>query len=285
MASISYLNGEFQPLDQARISVLDRGFLFGDGVYEVIPVYAGQPLRLAQHLARLDTSLAEVRIPNPMHTSQWESLCRELIDKNGGGDLSFYLQVTRGVAPQREHAFPARVVPGIFAMTTPLLVPPSLDQVQGIAAITLPDNRWTRCNIKAIALLPNVLLKQAALDSGAVDAILLRDGLVTEAAAANVFLVKDGELYTPPKGQLLLAGITRDLIIELAARHGVACHQQALAEASLRAADEIWITSSTREIVPVTMLDAAMVGDGQIGPVWRHMMEMYQRCRSGSSDD
>ncbi len=281
MSSIAYLNGEFQPLEETRISVLDRGFLFGDGVYEVIPVYAGRPLRMAEHLSRLGASLAQVQIPDPLSAAQWGSLFHELITKNGGGDLSLYIQVTRGVAPERDHAFPAEVVPGIFLMVSPLSLPLSPDEVEGIAAITLQDNRWSRCNIKTIALLPNILAKQAALDSGALDAILLRDGQVTEATAANVFVVKDEAMYTPPKDQFILAGITRDLIVELAARDGPACHEQAIPEALLRDADEIWITSSTREILPVIELDGVKVGDGWIGPVWRDMMAKLQQYKSG----
>ena len=280
MSSIAYLNGNFQPLEDTRVSVLDRGFLFGDGVYEVIPVYEGRPLRLSEHLARLDNSLAAIHIPNPLAESEWSDLFDALIARNGGGNLSLYLQVTRGSAAKRDHAFSSGV-PSIFLMASQLAAPPKIDQVEGIVAITLPDNRWSRCNIKAIALLPNILLKQQALDSGAVDAILLRDGEVTEAAAANVFIVKSGELYTPRKSERILPGITRDLVVELANKEGLVCHEQRVPEALLREADEVWITSSTREIVPVIELDGTAVGSGQIGPVWRVMMEIFQRYKTG----
>ncbi len=271
-----YLNGVFLPIDQACVPVLDRGFLFGDGVYEVIPVYGGNLFRLEQHLQRLDHSLAGVRIGNPMSRTLWRDTLDELVERNGGGDQSIYFQVTRGAAPKRDHAFPANVLPTVFMMSTPLAPLPADLAQNGIAAITLADIRWQMCDIKAITLLPNVLLRQEALDKGAAEAILLRDGLAVEGAASNLFIVKDGAIITPPKGPQLLPGITRDLILELAAAHQVPHRETVITEAELRAADEIWLTSSTREILPVTRLDGQAVSGGKPGPVWARMIGLYQ---------
>jgi len=271
-----YLNGVFLPIDQACVPVLDRGFLFGDGVYEVIPVYGGNLFRLEQHLQRLDHSLAGVRIGNPLSRTLWRDTLDELVERNGGGDQSIYFQVTRGAAPKRDHAFPANVLPTVFMMSTPLAPLPADLAQNGIAAITLADIRWQMCDIKAITLLPNVLLRQEALDKGAAEAILLRDGLAVEGAASNLFIVKDGAIITPPKGPQLLPGITRDLILELAAAHQVSHREAVITEAELRAADEIWLTSSTREILPVTRLDGQAVSGGKPGPVWARMIGLYQ---------
>ena len=280
MPGIAYVNGELAPLDRCRISVLDRGFLFGDGVYEVMPVYGGRAFRLPEHLRRLGESLAQARIEDPLTASEWTRSIQELIDENGGGDLSVYIQVTRGSAPRRDHAFPAGTRPTVFMMVTPSVPQGALEDVRGVSAVTLPDNRWTRCNIKSIGLLPNVLLKQEALDAGAEEAILIRDGCVTECAAANVFVVADGEVLTPPKSDLLLGGITRELVIELAQRDGLPCFERDVPESLLRRADEIWITSSRREVVPVTELDASPVGSGDVGPVWREVAVRFRRYKA-----
>jgi D-alanine transaminase len=271
-----YLNGVFLPIDQACVPVLDRGFLFGDGVYEVIPVYGGTLFRLEQHLQRLDHSLAGVRIVNPMSRTLWRDTLDELIERNGGGDQSIYFQVTRGAAPKRDHAFPANVLPTVFMMSTPLAPLPADLAQNGITAVTLADIRWQKCDIKAITLLPNVLLRQEAIDKGAAEAILLRDGLAVEGAASNLFIVKDGAIITPPKGPQLLPGITRDLILELAAAHQVPHRETNITEAELRAADEIWLTSSTKEILPVTRLDGLAVSGGKPGPVWAKLIGLYQ---------
>jgi D-alanine transaminase len=274
-----YLNGVFLPIEQACVPVLDRGFLFGDGVYEVIPVYGGNLFRLEQHLQRLDHSLAGVRIGNPMSRTLWRDTLDELVERNGGGDQSIYFQVTRGAAPKRDHAFPANVLPTVFMMSTPLAPLPADLAQNGIAAVTLADIRWQKCDIKAITLLPNVLLRQEALDKGAAEAILLRDGLAVEGAASNLFTVKDGAIITPPKGPQLLPGITRDLILELAAAHQVPHREAVITEAELRAADEIWLTSSTREILPVTRLDGQAVSGGKPGPVWARLIGLYQEYK------
>ncbi len=269
-----FLNGKFLPANEARVSVLDRGFVFGDGVYEVIPVYGGRLFRLEHHLDRLDHSLDGIRIANPLEHARWGEILSELIERNGGGDQSLYMQVTRGVA-RRDHAFPAGATPTVFAMSSPLL-PPSTALLNGVTAITLEDIRWKLCNIKAIALLPNVLLRQQALDQGAAEAIMLRDGEVTEGAAANVFIVKAGVVVTPPKSNLLLPGITRDLVVELCKANALSFEERAIPEAELREADEVWVTSSTKEIVPVTRLDGTPVGTGTPGPVWKRTIELYQ---------
>lgn len=271
-----FLNGEFLPSDQARVSVMDRGFLFGDGVYEVIPAYGGHLFRLQPHLQRLDNSLQAVRIPNPYTEPQWQAILEELLGENAGTDQSVYLQVTRGVMERRDHAFPVDLKPTVFAMSNPIPEPDPALAERGITAISLDDIRWQSCHIKAITLLPNVLLRQQAVEAGAAEAILLRDGEATEGAASNLFIVRDGLLITPPKGPLLLPGITRDLVIELAARHDVPYRESAISEAELRTADEIWLTSSTKEIMPVTTLDGEPVGDGRPGPLYRQMHAIYR---------
>lgn len=271
---IVYLNGSFQPVHEAHVSVMDRGFLFGDGVYEVIPVYGGRAFRLEHHLQRLDLSLQGIRIGNPLGHAQWTDILTALIRQNGGGDQSIYLQVTRGVAPKRDHAFPVGVTPTVFAMSTPLTEPGVAVQ-QGVSAVTVDDIRWKHCNIKAITLLPNVLMRQQALDAGAAEAILLRDGYATEGAASNLFIVREGVVITPPKSHLLLPGITRDLAVELCHANDIPCREADISAAELHGADEVWVTSSTREVVPVTRLDGQPVGSGQPGPLWQRISALY----------
>jgi D-alanine transaminase len=278
--SIAFLNGTFLPLEDACVPVMDRGFLFGDGVYEVIPVYAGKLFRLDHHLKRLRNSLDAIRIEKPLSNADWQSMLNELVSRNEGPDQAVYLQVTRGVAAKRDHAFPPDCKPTVFAMSTPM--PPSvdIDKISGATAVTFPDIRWKLCNIKAITLLPNVLLRQQAIDAGAAEAILIRDGYAVEGAASNLFIVKDGILITPPNGPTLLPGVTRDLLIELAANHAVPFREADISEAELFNADEIWLTSSTREISPVTLLDETVISNGKPGPVWKHMISLYQDCKS-----
>jgi D-alanine transaminase len=274
--SIAYLNGDYLPLDEARVPVLDRGFLFGDGVYEVIPVYGGKLFRLSHHLRRLENSLAAVRIGNPLAVNTWESILRELVERNQGSDQALYLQVTRGVAPKRDHAFPADIRPTVFAMSTPGMASIDIESVTGITAITLPDIRWQHCNIKAITLLPNVLLRQQAIDANTAEAILIRDGYAMEGAASNLFIVRNGTLITPPNGPALLPGITRDLILELAAANDIPLHESAITRQELNQAEEIWLTSSTREISPVTRLDDQLIGTGKSGPLWKRIIRLFQ---------
>ncbi len=275
-----FLNGEFLPLEQARVSVLDRGFLFGDGVYEVIPAYAGRLFRLTEHLDRLDNSLGSIRMQPPLSHSQWERILGQLVAQELPTDLTLYLQVTRGPASKRDHAIPNDISPTLFAMAT--VNPPRQPDAyaEGVAAITLDDIRWHLCNIKAITLLANVLQRQRAVDEDAMEAILIRDGLAHEGAASNLFIVKKGALITPPKGPQLLPGITRDLVLELAADAGLPHREADIFEAELRDADEVWLTSSTREVMPVTRLNGKAVADGRPGPLWRRMADLYQEYKT-----
>ncbi|MGH8672147.1 MAG: D-amino acid aminotransferase [Burkholderiales bacterium] len=270
-----YLNGEFVPPEQARVSVLDRGFLFGDGVYEVIPVYSRYPFRLRDHLMRLQRSLESIRLANPYREPEWERLIGQLVDKNPWEDQYVYLQVTRGVA-KRDHAFPAATPPTVFMMSSELVTPPQSVRDAGIAALTVADNRWLRCDIKAIALLANVLLRQAAVEAGTTEAVLLRDGFLTEGAASNIFVVRDGIVLAPPKNHLMLPGITYDVVLELAQAHTVPHQVRDITEAEVRSAQELWMTSSTKEILPITTLDGKPVGSGKPGPVYARMYALYQ---------
>jgi D-alanine transaminase len=278
--SIAYLNGEFLPLSETRIPVMDRGFLFGDGVYEVIPVYGGRLFRLEHHLKRLQNSLDAIRIRNPLSAPGWQTMLTELVARNDGDDQAVYLQVTRGVMDKRDHAFPPDVSPTLFAMSTPMAESVDIDAVTGITAVTLEDIRWNLCNVKAITLLPNVLLRQQAIDGGSAEAILIKDGLAIEGAASNVFIVSHGLLITPPNGPSLLPGITRDLVIELAASHAIPFRETDIPEDQLFDAEEIWLTSSTREISPVTRLNDRIISDGKPGPLWRRMITLYQDCKA-----
>lgn len=243
-------------------------------MYEVIPAYSGKLFRRDEHLRRLQDSLDAIRLKNPYSISQWASLLRKLIKENQAQDLSLYLQVTRGVAA-RDHAFPAEVKPTVFAMANKIIPPDQSLYEKGVSAITLDDNRWSRCNIKAISLLPNVLLRQQAVDQGVAEAILVREGCVTEGAASNVFAVIAGEIMTPPKSQHLLPGITRDLVIELARKHGMPAVEQDLPLEQFELADEIWLTSSTKEILPVTQLNGKPVAAGEPGEMWLRMSKIY----------
>jgi len=275
-APIVYLNGSYLPLEEACVPVLDRGFLLGDGVYEVIPVYGRRAFRLDQHLLRLAHSLAAVRIPDPLSRDDWSQVIAEVIARNAGEDQSVYLQVTRGVAAKRDHAFPELIEPTVFLMSSVLHTPAGEVLEQGVAAVLCEDIRWARCDIKAITLLANVLLRQDAIDAGAAEAILVRDGEAVEGAASNLFAVEAGRLVTPPKGPRLLPGVTRDLILELAAEHGVATAEEPISVDRLKAADEIWLSSSTREIMPVIRLDGQAVSGGRPGDVWRQVHGLYQ---------
>lgn len=273
--AICYLNGEFLPLSEAKVSVLDRGFIFGDGVYEVIPVYARRPFRLAHHLQRLQHSLDAIQLNNPLSESHWQKIITDLIAQNPGKEQSIYLHITRGVAP-RDHAFPANTPATVFLMSTPLVAPTAETVAKGIKAVTLPDIRWLNCHIKAISLLPNILFRQQAIDSGSDEAILIRDGKATEGSASNLFIVKDGLIITPPKSSKLLPGITRDLVVELAQQHQLPYLEREIAEQELETADEIWISSSTKEVMPVLELNRQTVGTGQPGPVWQQIYQLYQ---------
>lgn len=275
-----YLNGRFVAPEQATVSVLDRGFIFGDGVYEFIPVYSRKPFRLTEHLQRLQRSLDAIRLANPHSEAQWCELIAQLIQLQQFDDQSIYMHITRGVA-KRDHAFPPAGTPPTVMMMANPLVTPTPDQIEnGVAAVTAVDNRWLRCDIKAISLLPNVLLRQLAVDAGAVETILLRGGFMTEGAASNIFVVKDEILFAPPKNNLMLPGITYDVVIELAAQNGVECRIGAVPERLLRHADEIWQTSSTREVLAITTLDGEPVADGRPGLLGQRMLEWYQAYKN-----
>ncbi len=275
MSEIVYLNGTFMPLEDARIPVLDRGFIFGDGVYEVIPVYSRHPFRLPEHLRRLQHSLEAIRLENPLTDSQWTALMREIVARNAGEDQYIYLQITRGVA-KRDHAFPKGVKPTVFMMTSPLVTPAAEQVKQGVVAITANDFRWLRCDVKSVSLLANCLLRQQAVDAAATEIILFRDGYLTEGSASNVFAVRNGRLLAPPKNHLVLPGITYDVVLELAQANGVPCEVREVAEAEVRQADEIWVTSSTKEVLAVRQLDGRPVGKGAPGPVFQRVYELYQ---------
>jgi D-alanine transaminase len=273
-----YLNGRFLPQEQAQISVMDRGFLFGDGIYEVIPVFAGRCFRLTEHLDRLAYSLRETQIAEPLDRAQWQTIFETLIEAYGGGDQAIYLQVTRGVAAAREHKFPADCPPTVFVMSR-VLAPVPEQPPAPIAAIAIEDIRWQRCDIKSTSLLGSVLMTQQALNAGAREAILLRDGFVLEGASSNVFAVLDNVLYTAPKDRQILAGITRDLIVELVQQHGLPFREQALPAADLSRVSELWISSSTREMVPIVELDGRSIGGGATGPVFARVWQWYRQFR------
>lgn len=270
-----YLNGKFMPIEEACIPVLDRGFIFGDGVYEVIPVYSRKPFRLHEHLLRLQHSLDGIRLKNPFGNDEWKRLLEQVVAQNDGEDQYLYLHITRGVA-KRDHAFPANVAPTVFIMSNPLLPPPAEMLVGGAAAITAVDNRWVRCDVKAISLLPNVLLRQLAVDVQALETILIRDGFLTEGAASNIFIVKNNVLLAPPKSNLMLPGITYDVVLELAAANRIDHDVRQITEAEVRSADEILLTSSTKEIMPITTLDRQPVGTGKPGDLFARLHTLYQ---------
>lgn len=273
---VAYLNGRYALLLELQVSVLDRGFLFGDGIYELIPVYDRRPFRLTEHLVRLEKSLAAVGIPNPHSQSDWQGIAEEIIRQQPFLDQSLYLQVTRGPAWPRNHAFPEQVQPTVFAYAEPL-PPPAAEQVaQGVTAITAEDIRWNRCNIKTCSLIANVLLKQRAAEIGAAEVILLRENRLIEGGASNVFLVQEGVILSPPPSEHMLTGITYDVIQELAQAHGLPLTLRAISEAELRNADEIWISSSSKEILAVVELDGRAVGNGVPGPIYRRMYDFYQ---------
>lgn len=275
-----YLNGAFVAPQQAMISVMDRGFLFGDGVYEVIPAYAGRPLRAAEHLQRLDNSLRGIGLQAPLSLAEWSAIFTRLLAAEPDADQALYLQVTRGAAAHRDHRFPARPTPTVMAMAKPMSARDPAVAEQGVAVVTREDIRWLRCDIKTTSLLAAVLLRQSAQEAGAEEAILVRDGLALEGSTSNLFIVQDGQLITPPKGPLLLAGITRDLVLELARQVKIPIRERDIAVAELQGADEVWISSSTREVMPVTRLDDRPLGAGCPGPLWRRIDACYQAFKA-----
>jgi|SRR5579864_76454 len=274
-----YLNGEFMPAEEAKVSVLDRGFIFGDGVYEVIPAYSRRLFRLDEHLARLQTSLDAIRLANPHPASAWKELIGRIVAANPWDDQTVYLQITRGVAP-REHAFPRGLKPTVFIMASPL-VTPSAEQVKsGAKAIVFPDFRWLRCDIKSTSLLGNCMLRTFAADAGCAEAILVRDGHLTEASASNVFVVAKGTVLAPPKSHLILPGITYDVVLEILKANAIRHEVRPVAESELRGADEIWVTSSSKEVLAITTLDGKPVGTGKPGPVFNRVHGLYQEFKA-----
>lgn len=272
MADSVYLNGEYLPLSEAKVSVLDRGFLFGDGVYEVIPAYKGRLFRFEDHIVRLNNSLREIRLELDKSVAEWLAIFQPMLDSSK--DQYIYLQVTRGYAAKRDHGFPEQVVPTVFAMCSE--IKPFAGRVTGVKAVTLDDIRWQMCHVKAITLLANILLRQEALDQDCAEAILIRNGYVTEGAASNLFAVIDDELITPPKNHEILPGITRDVILELAEANQIPYREDVIALEALQNASEVWVTSSTREIVPVIELDGQQLGAGKPGPVFKKMDQLLQ---------
>jgi D-alanine transaminase len=275
-----YLNGQFMPLAEAKIPVFDRGFVFGDGVYEIVPVYSKKPFRLDAHLRRLQGSLDGIRLANPHGMDVWRDLILRLIELQAFADQSIYIQVTRGTPvegqPLRDHAFPKGGAPTVFMFAQPLVTATAEQKAAGVCAVTAVDNRWLRCNIKAISLLPNILMRQQAVDAGCAETVMLRDGFLTEGAASNIFVVKNGVLLAPPPSHLMLTGITYDVVLELAATHGIPHQVREISKAEVRVANELWMTSSTKEIMPIVKLDGVAVGAGVPGPLAKQMDELYQ---------
>ncbi len=278
---IVYLNGDFLPLEDAKISVLDRGFIYGDGVYELVPVYGREPFRLAHHLARLKNSLAGIGLANPHADAEWERIIRRLVAEQPFDDQGVYFQITRGVA-KRDHAFPAGVVPTVFMMSNPLPTPTAEQVAHGVAVVTAEDNRWKRCDLKTISLLGNVLMRQLAAEAGAAETVMFRDGYLTEASASNVLVVIDGTIIAPPKDNLILPGITYDAAIEFAREGGVPFLIRPVRREEALAADEMWLSSSTKEVLAVTTVDGKPFASGLPGPVFRRVHALFQEAKAKS---
>lgn len=274
--SNAYLNGEFLPIEDAKVPVMDRGFLFGDGVYEVVPVYSRRPFRLAQHLQRLQASLDGIGLVNPKTDDEWTRIVLRIIELSDYTDQSLYLQITRGVDNRRNQAFPAVVRPTVFMMSEELS-PSSPEQRQyGVAAVTAADIRWLRCDLKTTSLLANCLLRQMSVAADCVETVLLRDSFLTEGAVSSIFVVRNGVLLAPIKNHLMLPGVTYDVVLELAAQHGLRTDVRDVREEEVRNADELWLTSSTREVLPIVTLDGKPIGKGIPGPVFASMYAWYQ---------
>ncbi|QBZ83668.1 D-alanine aminotransferase [Hydrogenovibrio crunogenus] len=277
---IAYLNGEFIPIEKAQISPQDRGFLFGDGVYEVIPVYGKKLFTFQDHLERLKNSLKATSILNPLEDDAWERLLQKLVDMHPWKNQYIYLQVTRGVQMQRDHLPADCLSPTLYAYTNELKPVSEAIINQGIKAVTLDDIRWLRCDIKAITLLPNIMMKMAAKNQGADDAILIdRDGLVAEGTSNNVFIVKNDALFTPKNGSRILPGITRSVIQSLAEQHSLPLSETDITLSDLENADEIWLTSSTKDALPVTELNGHLIGQGKPGPVWQKIQQYFEETK------
>ena len=280
--NLCYLNGDFLPLAEARIPVLDRGFIFGDGLYEVVPVYGRRLFRFDEHLARLNRSLVKMRLPQPATRDEWLARCRQLVAARPEEDQVVYIQVTRGVAP-RDHVMPEHPVPTVFMMSNPLKPPTAEQRHHGVACVTARDFRWERGDIKTTSLLGNVLARQMSADHGAAETIMFRDGFLTEAAASNVWIAHEGALLGPPKSEHVLEGIRVELLRELCEDVGIAYNLRPISEADVRAADEVMLSSATKEILSVTRIDGEEVGHGALrgkpGPVYGRLYEAYQRAK------
>jgi len=279
---IVYLNGEFVPVGEAKVSVLDRGFIYGDGVYEVIPVYHRAPFRMPHHLKRLQQSLNGIRLANPMDDEGWDALVRDLIARQPFDDQSVYLQVTRGAA-KRDHTFPKGVAPTVFMMSNPLVLP-TRDQVEfGVPVVSADDNRWLRCDLKTTSLLGNVLMRQRAADVGAVECVMFRDGHLTEASASNVLIVRGGTIVAPPKDNQILPGITYDATHEFAREAGMPMEVRPVSRDEALSADEMWLSSSTKEVLAVSTLDGKPIGGGGPGPMFRRMYQAFQNHKPAAA--
>ena len=274
-----YLNGQFLPLEDAKVSVLDRGFIYGDGVYELVPVYGRKPYRLPQHLARLQRSLDGIRLANPHTDAEWEAIIAGLIGRMTFADQGVYLQVTRGAA-KRDHAFPTGVAPTVFMMSNPLVLPSREHVERGVAVVTAVDERWLHCDLKTISLLGNVLARQLAVDAGATETVLFRNGYLTEASASNVLLVRGGVIVAPPKDNQILPGITYDVAFELAREGGLPIEVRPVPKDEALAADEMWLSSSTKEVLAVTSLDGRPFAGGTPGPVFRKVHALFQASKA-----
>ena len=277
-----FLNGKLLPVEDAKVSVLDRGFIFGDGVYELVPVYSRVPFRIEEHLARLERSLGEAKIRNPYSRAQWRSHIHGLIDAQPFEDQGIYFQVTRGAA-KRDHAFTKDVEPTVFMMANPLVNPPRAQVERGGAAVSAPDNRWLRCDIKSISLIGNVLLRQLSAEAEAAETILFRDGELTEASASNVFVVKRGVIQSPPKSNLILPGITYDATHEFAREAGMPMEVRPVSRDEAISADEMWLSSSTKEVLAVSTLDGKPIGGGGPGPMFRRMYQAFQNHKPAAA--
>ena len=279
MTDIAHFNGKLMPLDQIRVSPLDRGFIFGDGVYEVIPVYGGAPLRAREHFERLQRSMDEIQLTNPHTVDEWIAHTDKLLAHHPGNQ-SVYIQVTRGAPLKRDHVIPKGLQPTVFMMCYPLASPSREAVENGVACVTARDFRWEKCHIKSTSLLGNVLARQISFDAGATETIMLRDGMLTEASSSNVFVVKNGVVAAPPRDNLILLGITYDLLVQLANEGTVKVEIRAVPEAELRSADEVWLTSSTKEVLAVTTLDGRPVGSGKPGPLFKRRHALFQEHKA-----
>jgi D-alanine transaminase len=273
--AIVYLNGAFLPIGEAKVSVLDRGFIYGDGVYEVIPVYGRKPFRMPHHLARLQRSLDGIRLANPHGDAEWTALVEGIVERQPFDEQAVYLQVTRGVA-KRDHAFPQGVAPTVFMMSNPLPTPTPEQVERGVAVVTAEDNRWHRCDLKTTSLLGNVLMRQLAADAGAAETVMFRDGFLTEASASNVLVVRGGTVVAPPKDNLILPGITYDAAGEFARAAGVAFEIRPVTREEALGADEMWLSSSTKEVLAVTTVDGRPFAGGRPGPVFKRVHAAFQ---------